>query len=237
MNLMYLAASAASGAYADDSAAEAALIVLGIMLIFLLAIFAFAVVSYVFNALGMYTIAKRRGIQNPWLAWIPVGNTWLLGTISDQYQYVANNKKTNRRKLLLWLTVGEMIAGVCYSGLAFLLEIAALFGGDLTILTMMGLCILLWVCMTILSILLMIFTYIALFDLFKSCHPDNAVLYLVLSIVISVTLPFLIFACRKSDKGMPVKAAAAPALEERTATPAEETPAEAVAPETTPSEE
>lgn len=28
--------------------------------------------AYVLTAYSLYTIAKRRGISNPWLAWIPV---------------------------------------------------------------------------------------------------------------------------------------------------------------------
>ena len=50
-----------------------------------------------------------------------------------------------------------------------------------------------------------VFAYLAYYDLFKSCKPDNAVLFLVLSIFVNVTLPFFIFACRKADEGMPPK--------------------------------
>ena len=45
-----------------------------------------AIVSYVLLAWGLFTIAKRRGINKPWLAWIPVVNVWMLGCISDQYR-------------------------------------------------------------------------------------------------------------------------------------------------------
>lgn len=62
-------------------------------------------VAYVLMAVGLYTIAKRRGIRNPWLAWIPVANSWLLGCISDQYQYVAKGRNKSRRKMLLILTI------------------------------------------------------------------------------------------------------------------------------------
>lgn len=62
-------------------------------------------VAYVLMAVGLYTIAKRRGIRNSWLAWIPVANYWLLGCISDQYQYVAKGQNKSRRKLLLTLSI------------------------------------------------------------------------------------------------------------------------------------
>ena len=55
------------------------------------------------------------------------------------------------------------------------------------------------------SITYSVFAYICYYDLFRSCSPKNAVLYLVLSIVVSITMPFFIFACRNSDEGMPPK--------------------------------
>ena len=31
-----------------------------------------SIAGYVLTALALYTIARRRGLRNPWLAWIPV---------------------------------------------------------------------------------------------------------------------------------------------------------------------
>ena len=57
--------------------------VVAVLLIVLLLALAFSIVSYVLSAVGIYRIAKRRGIHHAWLAWVPVGNSWLLGSISD----------------------------------------------------------------------------------------------------------------------------------------------------------
>lgn len=65
--------------------------------------------SYIFLAVGLYTMAKRRGIRNPWLAWIPVANMWLLGCLSDQYQYVALGQQKNKRKTLLALEIVVLV--------------------------------------------------------------------------------------------------------------------------------
>ena len=75
------------------------------VLFYYVIIMAVSVAVYVFQSLGMYTIAKRRGIRNPWLSWIPVGNMWILGSISDQYQYVVKGRVRKRRKLLLGLMI------------------------------------------------------------------------------------------------------------------------------------
>ncbi len=42
-----------------------------------------SIVSYVLFSLGLYTVAKRRMINHPWLSWIPVANIWILGSLSE----------------------------------------------------------------------------------------------------------------------------------------------------------
>ena len=65
----------------------------------------FSIAAYVLTSLAIYTVARRRGLNNPWLAWIPIINWWLLGSLSDQYQYVVKGKNTSRRKWLLVLNI------------------------------------------------------------------------------------------------------------------------------------
>jgi len=158
---------------------------------------AFYAVTYVLHSWSLYTIAKRRGIRNGYLAWIPVGNLWILGNISDQYQYVVKRKIKNRRKKLLGLSIG-LCAGyflwlfVTLTNLAIGKEATALF-----LLIFGGVAIL------IVAICVAVYRYLAYYDLYRSCEPDNAALYLVLSIVFSVVLPFFVFICRNRDLGMP----------------------------------
>ena len=45
--------------------------------------------------------------------------------------------------------------------------------------------------------------FIALYDVFRSLDPDNAVLFLVLSILFGITEPFFLFFNRDKDAGMP----------------------------------
>ena len=80
-------------------------ILLAVYMLIAFVSFAFSVASYILYSMGLYTIANRRGIHNGWLAWLPVGDAWILGSISDQYQYVVKGKIRNRRKVMLWLYV------------------------------------------------------------------------------------------------------------------------------------
>ena len=180
--------------------------------IYMLAVSGFGIATYVLQSLGTYTIAKRRGINHPWMSWVPVLNLWVLGCISDQYRYVVKNQTKNKRKWLLGLNIAlavvyivffvffgivmfEVITGAI-NGMAesMLLEelMGSVFGMLAATVPMMGL-----------AIAVTVVRYIALYDLYTSCSPQNNVLFLVLSIIFTVTEPFFLFFLRKKDDGMP----------------------------------
>ena len=48
-----------------------------------------------------------------------------------------------------------------------------------------------------------VFAFISLYYVYKSCNPDTAVVFLVLSIVIPATMPFFLLADRNLDRGCP----------------------------------
>ena len=81
-----------------------------------------AAVFYVFFALGLYTMAKRRGLENPWLAWIPVVYLYVIGKLADTYAAKHMNKKTNYAVLLLGLIIGVVV-------LAIVTVCLSIFGG------------------------------------------------------------------------------------------------------------
>lgn len=70
-----------------------------------------SVALYVLQALGLYTIAKRRGIANPWLAWIPFGVVWILGSIADDYR-ARCGKPTKHRVVMLVLSIVVLVLAV-----------------------------------------------------------------------------------------------------------------------------
>lgn len=200
----------------------AAAVILVFYLLLLFALLAFTVVAYVLQSLSFYTVAKRRGINNPWLAWIPFGVVWILGSISDQYQYLVKGKVKNRRKILLGIAIAyAALVSVLYIGLI----ISAFSGMPAVMLIMM---LLFYIAVIAFLIPSLIFQYMCYFDFYQSCDPDKAVLYFVLSLVISVTAPFFLFVCRKKDLGMPPKKAAVPAAVPAPA--AQESPAAAEMP-------
>ena len=168
----------------------------------------FGLVSYILTSLAIYTIACRRGLRKAWLAWIPVVNCWLLGSISDQYQYVVKGEIRSRRKWLLALRLIKAVLTLTVVILVAVVAAGAIFRGPgfgmraSVTGPVMGI---LGVVMPLAAahIAYVVIRFMALYDVYRSVDPANSVLYLVLSILLGATEPFFLFFNREKDLGMP----------------------------------
>lgn len=157
---------------------------------------------WVIFSIGLHAVSRRRRIRNSWLAWVPVANLWVLGSISDQYQYLVKGRIKARRwgiTILAVLTIAVYLAGAycvylsTYKGymnstvfalpmlLAFVFVV--FFGAGVVAVAVQ--------------------LYICCYDLFRSCDPVNRRLFLVLSILYPAGLAFIVLAIRERDSGMP----------------------------------
>lgn len=181
---------------------EEVMMVLGVLLVFLGIVLVCCLVGWILSSVGLHKIARRRGIAHAWLAWIPVGCYWVLGSVSDQYQHLVQGKITSRRKILLILSLVSMLVGMCNGVFSAFLSTGVLTEEEA------GAFVLLSAIPSILGagigIATMVFFHICNYDFYRSCNPHNAVVFLVLGIVLPVCQPFFYFACRKKDLGMVV---------------------------------
>ena len=165
----------------------------------------FGIAAYVLTALAISAVSRRRGLSKPWLAWVPVVNCWLLGSLSDQYQYVVKGENKSKRKWLLVLNIVKAVLMLTVVVLAAVLVVGAFFQGPgrramaTPLLGILGVVLPL----AAVAIALCVIRYMALYDVYRSLDPNNAVLYLVLSILFSPTEPFFLFFNRDKDLGMP----------------------------------
>lgn len=171
-----------------------------------------SIAVYVLTSLALYTLAGRRGIKHAWLSWVPIANFWIIGSLSDQYRYVVKGEIKNKRKILLvlhiisWLISVTMIVvfgvliframGPAMSGLHEDVILEMIIG---PVFVMLGLV----VPMIGVGIASKIIRYMAMYDIYTSCTPQNNVVFLVLSILFPVTEPFFLFFTRNQDDGMP----------------------------------
>ena len=178
-----------------------------------------SIAVYVFTALGLYTLAQRRGLRNPWLAWIPVADVWILGSLSDQYRYVVRGQVRSKRKVLLTLNIISAVMGLVMTVVMVAAVVRWVFsfqaGASETeivnailgsVMGVLALCVP-WAGVAIASAVL---SYMALYDIYTSCDPANNTVYLVLSILFSFTQAIFLFLCRNRDDGMPPRRDAQP---------------------------
>lgn len=177
-------------------------------------LFGFAV--HVIRALAIYHIGKRRGLKNPWLAWIPVGQEWIIGSLSDQYQYLTHEKNRNRRKILLILSLTAMVIGWVSTGWGISRVLSVFFTyGEYAppeafaevLLPMTG-TMLLGMISSCVGLAAFVFRQISMYDLYRSCDPKNAIPYLVFGILFSILEPIFLMILRNRDDGMPPRKAA-----------------------------
>lgn len=176
-----------------------------------------SIAAYVLTAMALYTMAKRRGLNKPWLAWIPVVSCWVLGSLSDQYRYVVKGENKTKRKILLTLSIvmsclcvvmivvaGVMVVNIVLAAMGDMDEMAIMSAVMGPAMGVAGLAI----PMVGVAIAYAIIYYMALYDVYKSMDPGNCVLFLVLSIIFNITEPFFLFFNRNKDLGMPPRRSA-----------------------------
>ncbi len=189
-------------------------VIWGIVLVIGLAVF-------ILQAFGLYSLSKNAGYDKPWLAFIPVANTYLLGSLSDGANLRIKGKRTNNRKLLLGLHIG--LAALVFLLVVLFIAIIASpsanmysysydapygyygshdyqYNASMLPLSLLPILLLLIVPLTIVAA---VFTYIALYSIYKAYSPENAEMYLVLSILISLAQPIILFCLRNKTMAAP----------------------------------
>lgn len=177
-----------------------------------------SIAAYVLLAIGLSAIAQKRSLRYPGLAWVPVAQMWLLGSISDHYHSVTKGAKCNRRTRLLVAQILLIALIVVFSVLLILLFAQFVtwgFSGE-TLEGVMGveglaaIAFLLLLPMAGVAIWSTVETFYAYHDLFCSCNPANKTLFTVLSIVLSclgypIVPAILIFISRNKTDGLPTE--------------------------------
>ncbi|MEL7661989.1 DUF4190 domain-containing protein [Acetobacterium wieringae] len=148
--------------------------VLGIILVVSLVI---GLICYVFNSLGLYTMAKNRNLDNPWLAWIPLASNYLMGELINDDVSISTWHIPYAK---LFLPLMGLALTVVMTILGFIPYLGAFMG-------------------IILSLALSFYYYAAQFWLYSIYDKDHRVLYLVLSIIFPFLGPIFVFIIRNRD--------------------------------------
>ena len=169
---------------------------------------AIAAFTYIFTALSLFTIGKRRGIDKPWMAWVPFANSYFFGKVADDHNEKSNGRQTNYAKWMLVLQIiGCAVAIIATIVYLVVIIVRAIKMGDANIdvrtavLSVLGPSVIYVLIIVAAFAGVSILQHFAAFQIFRSCDPDKSVLYLMLSIFINITLPIFLFICRNKDLG------------------------------------
>ena len=148
--------------------------ILGIIVVISLVI---GLICYVFHSLGLYTMAKNRNLDNPWLAWIPLANNYLMGELINDDVSISTWHIPYAK---LFLPLMGLALSVVMTLLGFIPYLGAFMG-------------------ILLSLALSFYYYAAQFWLYSIYDRDHRVLYLVLSIIFPFLGPIFVFIIRNRD--------------------------------------
>jgi len=175
-------------------------VIFAFVFIYLL-LFGILIATYILQSLSLHTLARRRGIASPWLAWLPYGNYWIIGSLARDYDK-QNNIQRRWDKTLLTLSI-------VFSASYLIIYFAVIFGTLITMLNMdaatmpeeTAVAIVLvvfsaFIPIVIIATALQIITYICFFKIFESTVPEKALKYFLLSLLLPLAQPICLFLCR-----------------------------------------
>ncbi len=169
-----------------------------------------ALVSYILNSIALSRLASRRSIKRPWLAWIPVGTDWIIGSLADEYDERNGIKRKWRVVLVVLLILVGLGLVAYYIGYFYLLfttltKMNSGFSANAMKNLVVGACI----CYIALMIMVMVAAAlnavrtVCIYKIFESTVPKRSVLYLLLYMIVPLAGPICLMLCK--EKGYPEK--------------------------------
>lgn len=169
------------------------------------------VAVYIFVALAIYTIAQRRNFDRPWMAWVPVAQDYIVGSLSDQYQLTVQRKVTCRRKYLLGANLATVVSAIVLVIMLLVTVWNLLAAGynnydgeydSVKVWGSTGGVILAVVVFVAAVITRTVYFHMSLYDIYRSCDPKNATLFTVLGIFFGFLPAVFLMICKDKDEGM-----------------------------------
>jgi len=85
-----------------------------------------AIALYVLSSLGLMKIAQSKGVENAWLAWIPVGNLYIMGKAVGPFKLIVDISKPE-----IILPVLSLCGIIPLIGILFSIAVVILYYGAL----------------------------------------------------------------------------------------------------------
>lgn len=161
---------------------------------------------YLLESISVYKMAKSAEIKNPWLAFIPVANDWVFGTLAEKYKK-KNGTKSARFGIILPVLEGIVLIETIALTIFTVISIKEITGYALDavntssemapeqFMSLIPVIILYFALMAVAFAYAVVF-FIALWRVYYSFDKSNATLYIVLSVIFTISVPIILFIIR-----------------------------------------
>lgn len=161
---------------------------------------------YLLESISVYKMAKSAQIKNPWLAFIPVANDWVFGTLAEKYKK-KNGTKSARFGIILPVLEGIVLIEAIALTIFTVISIKEITGYALDavntsaemapeqFMSLIPVIILYFALMAVAFAYAVVF-FIALWRVYSSFDKSNATLYIVLSVIFTISVPIILFIIR-----------------------------------------
>ena len=161
---------------------------------------------YLLESISVYKMAKSAEVKNPWLAFVPVANDWVFGTLAEKYKK-KNGTKSARFGIILPVLEGIVFIESIALTIFTVISIKEITGYALDAVNtssemapeqFMSLIpvIILYFALMAVAIAYAVVFFIALWRVYSSFDKSNATLYIVLSVVFTISVPIILFIIR-----------------------------------------
>lgn len=161
---------------------------------------------YLLESISVYKMAKSAEIKNPWLVFIPVANDWVFGTLAEKYKK-KNGTKSARFGIILPVLEGIVFIESIALTIFTVISVKEITGYALDAVNtstemapeqFMSLIpvIILYFALMAVAIAYAVVFFIALWRVYSSFDKSNATLYIVLSVIFTISVPIILFIIR-----------------------------------------
>lgn len=165
-------------------------------------------VRYILYSLGLMGLAKRTGVKNAWLAWIPVANVYVLGATADMLEEKRGlSHKWSKFLLILTVAVAALFTLFFVSLFALVVYISmmegigatsadAFFAGEMFLLPMIAF-YLIYIVLIVISMALSYLNIICVYKIFEEIAPQKSIKYFLIYVLVPFGDVYCLFKCKK----------------------------------------
>ena len=167
----------AQSTVSDEQMATVAIVMIVVGLIALVIGLLTALVTYVLQALAVMRMSQKLYIERPWLAWIPIAQSYALGRVAERCDERQGKDVKPWAKILLFAHIGYYVVYVVLSGMSSIVQLIVPILSPVLLSTLQ----------TVLTMAFSVFMYICIWKAFREFYPPTVnIVVFVATIVLSV---------------------------------------------------